>query len=73
MTTTKKRVNISLSKTEEGALEKLAKRDSMPVATKAMHLIRQALEIEEDMIWDKIANGRDKKSATFVSHNKAWA
>ena len=73
MATTKKRVIISLSKPVEEALEILAKRDQIPQATKAVHLLETALEIEEDQIWDQVATERDIKNARFVSHKKAWA
>jgi len=72
MTTTKKRINITLSKTEERAIAELAKRDQVPEATKAGELLRLALEIEEDQVWDRLASKRDVKGASFVSHKKAW-
>jgi len=73
MATTKKRVIISLSKPIEQALELLAERDQVPQATKAVHLLETALEIEEDQIWNQVAEKRDTKNARFVSHKKAWA
>lgn len=73
MPTTKKRVNISLSKDTERALSKLAERDRMPQATKAARLIEIALEAEEDRVWDAIAHKRDTKNARFVPHHKVWA
>lgn len=73
MTTLKKRVNISLSKPLEEALGKLAKRDQVPQATKAVELIRLAIEIEEDQIWDEIASKRDTEKAKFISHKETWA
>ena len=73
MTTLKKRVNISLSKPLEEALEKLAKRDQVPQATKAVELIRLAIEIEEDQIWDEIVSKRDTEKAKFISHKETWA
>ncbi|MFZ2522079.1 MAG: hypothetical protein WAX44_04425 [Minisyncoccia bacterium] len=72
MTTTKKRINISISKELDNALIKLAKRDQVPLATKAEHLIRFALEIEEDNILNTIAEMRDTSSSKFVSHKVAW-
>ena len=72
MTTTKKRINISVSKELNDALSKLAKRDQMPQATKAEHLLRFALEVEEDDILNIIAGVRDTSSAKFVSHKLAW-
>lgn len=73
MPTTKKRVIISLSRPVERALELLAERDQVPQATKAVHLLETALEIEEDRVWDRVAAERDAKNARFVSHKKAWA
>ena len=73
MATTKKRVIISISKPIEQALELLAKRDQMPQATKAAHLLETALKLEEDRIWDQVATKRDTKNARFVSHKKAWS
>lgn len=72
MSTTKKRINISISKSLDEALGKLSKRDQVPQATKAAELLRLAIEIEEDQIWDEIASKRDTKKAKFISHKKAW-
>ncbi|MBI5798980.1 MAG: hypothetical protein HZB10_03540 [Candidatus Yonathbacteria bacterium] len=73
MTTVKKRINLSIGSDVEKMLGMLAKRDSVPQATKAAELLRIALEIEEDQVWSTVAEKRDKKSAHFVSHKKAWA
>lgn len=73
MPTLKKRLNMSLPEDIEEALSVLAKRDDMPQATKALYLIRVALEIEEDDLWNALAEKRDVKNAKFVSHDKAWA
>ena len=72
MPTTKKRLNLSLTKELETALAKLAKRDELPTATKALHLLKLAMEIEEDQVWSELAATRDSKSARFVSHKKVW-
>jgi hypothetical protein len=72
MATTKKRINISVSKDMDSILSKLAKRDQMPQATKAEHLIRLALEIEEDQFLENIAKTRDVRGAVYVSHSQAW-
>ena len=73
MPATKKRVNISISRQLEEALERLAHRDQVPEATKAAELLQVAIEIEEDQVWDMLASARDIKKARFVSHKKAWA
>lgn len=57
----------------EDILAKLAKRDEVPQATKAAELIRLALEVEEDQVFDLIASKRDTGKVKFVSHKKAWA
>ena len=72
MPTTKKRINISVPRDMERALKLIAIRDDVPQATKAVHLLQLALELEEDMIWNQIANVRDTKNARFVSHKQAW-
>jgi len=73
MATTKKRINISLPSGLDIMLSRIAKRDNIPQATKAVYLLSLALEIEEDMVLDKIAQERDMKNARFVNHKKAWA
>lgn len=72
MPTSKKRINISLPKDVENALYKLAKRDDLPPATKALHLLKVAMEIDEDDVLDLIASQRDTKGAEFINHDMAW-
>lgn len=72
MATTKKRINISVSKELDDILERLAKRDQMPQATKAEHLLRLALELEEDEVLSDIASSRDRKTSKLISHASAW-
>lgn len=73
MATSKKRINISLPKDVELVLKVLAKRDNVPTATKAIELIKYAIEIEEDRIWDRLASERDTKDAKFISHKEFWS
>lgn len=72
MPTVKTRINISLSDEVQEALHRLAKRDCIPEATKAVRLLEVALELEEDLVWDKIAEKRDKRHVRFISHAQAW-
>ena len=72
MSTTKTRINISVSYDVREALAKLARRDQVPRATKAVRLLETALELEEDQVWDTIARQRDSKNARYLSHEKAW-
>jgi hypothetical protein len=72
MSTTKKRINISLSSELEHALKYLAKRDNVPEATKAVHLLKIAIETDEDDVFNLLAEKRDTKKAKFISHKDAW-
>lgn len=72
MATTKKRINISVSKETEKALERLAKRDQMPQATKAEHLLSIALELEEDAFLSTVADKRlAQKKVRWVKDSDA--
>jgi len=73
MPTDKKRINISVTDDIEEAIKLLAKRDNVPVATKANDLIRMAIELDEDDILREIAEKRDTKDASYVSHEDAWS
>jgi hypothetical protein len=73
MPTLKKRLNMSLPEDVEHALFILSERDDVPQATKALHLIKIALEIEEDDVWSALAGKRDTKDAEFIAHEDAWA
>ncbi|MBU4480498.1 hypothetical protein KKG48_03615 [Patescibacteria group bacterium] len=72
MSTIKKRINISISKSLDDILIKLSKRDQVPQATKACELLQLAVEMEEDSYFNKIASKRLKESTGFVSHEEAW-
>ncbi len=72
MPTLKHRMNISLPADIDEMVKILAQRDDVPQATKALHLLTLALEIEEDDLFNAVAAKRDKKGAKFVSHTNAW-
>jgi len=73
MTTIKQRINITANQEVERALKNAAKRDGVPVATKAAELLSIALEIEEDTYLGSIANERALTDRSlFVHHDKAW-
>lgn len=72
MGTTKKRINISVSSDVEKAIESLAKRDEVPVATKAAQLVRNALEIEEDFALAKLADERLRTEKEWFTHEEVW-
>ncbi len=72
MATIKTRINVTLSDDVREALGKLAEREHIPQATKAARLLESALEIEEDQLWDQLAQKRKQAQAHFISHAKAW-
>jgi hypothetical protein len=72
MPTSKKRLNISLPDNVVQMLTYLSQRDNVPQATKALHLIQTAIEMDEDEIWNAMATQRDEKDVSFVPHEDAW-
>ncbi len=72
MATIKKRINITLSADMETAITQIAKRDRVPEATKAAELIEKALMIEEDVIWDRLAEARLKNTKKWLTHKQVW-
>lgn len=72
MPTSKKRLNLTLPEDLEEMLIGFAKRDKMPVAAKAIELLKIAIEIEEDAVWAQLAAERDTPDAEFISHEDAW-
>lgn len=53
-------------------LQELAERDHTSVTTKTLNLVRMALEIEEDVTFVALADGREKIKGKFVAHADAW-
>ena len=72
MPTTKTRINISMPDEVRDILQRVAKRDRVPEATKAARLLEIALELEEDRFWNEVAEKRDTQTARFVPHARAW-
>ena len=72
MPTTLPRINLTVPKELNKILFQLAKRDKISVSRKVMKLIESAIEAEEDLIFEKLAEERLKKGGRLVSHKKAW-
>ncbi len=72
MATIKHRINLSVPRDIDQALQRLAVRRDLSVATTALDLIKQALELDEDTVLQRIASTRDRKGTTYVSHRDAW-
>ena len=72
MATTKSRINITADLEFESALKNAAKRDRVPVATKAAELIAVGLNLEEDLALAALADSRQNIKGDFISHDQAW-
>jgi hypothetical protein len=72
MSTTKRRINITADADVEAALKLVAERDGVPMATKAAELLRNALELEEDLALGAIAEERERAHVKFISHEEFW-
>ncbi|OGG67625.1 hypothetical protein A3C21_00410 [Candidatus Kaiserbacteria bacterium RIFCSPHIGHO2_02_FULL_59_21] len=73
MATAKTRLQITLAPDIGPAIKLLAKRDRVPAATKAAELLRQAIEMEEDLYLSKIADERLKGRVRWVKDSdKIW-
>lgn len=73
MPTTKKRLNITLSEEMDRDIQTLARRDNVPKATITAKLIREALELQEDIALAKIAEERMRNhDGRWLSHEEVW-
>ncbi|MFZ2719694.1 MAG: toxin-antitoxin system, antitoxin component [Minisyncoccia bacterium] len=73
MATAKTRINISVSKTTRDILRALAKRDETPVASKVVDLLEEAIELEEDRYFAKIAEERLRNhKGKWLTHEEVW-
>ncbi len=76
MATSKKRINITLTKEAEEAIEELAKKDRVPQATKAAELLEEALALHEDLVLGQIAEERlrdaKRNKEKTIPHEEVW-
>jgi len=72
MPTIKNRINLTVPRDLSLVLNRLAVRDDRSVSSKTLELIERALELEEDIILQKVAENRDRKGVKFISHKSAW-
>lgn len=68
----KKRIYISVSSEVEKALGLISVEKNTPVASVASILLEQAIELEEDKIWDQVVSERKITNKKFYSHKKVW-
>jgi hypothetical protein len=68
------RINVVFEKPLYHIIEKLANRDGVSLSLKVRDLVREALEIEEDMALSALAENRERtftKTKT-LKHNEVW-
>ncbi|MDO8569290.1 MAG: hypothetical protein Q7R89_00685 [bacterium] len=66
MPTIKKRLNITLSEEMDKDIQALAHRDNVPKATITAKLIREALELQEDLRLGHIAEQRSSDGSEYI-------
>ncbi|MCY4513073.1 MAG: hypothetical protein OXB86_05240 [Bdellovibrionales bacterium] len=72
MPSIKKRINLTVDNKTYSALEKLSRKTQQKISTVSLNLIHQALELQEDMYFSKIADKRLSQKQKRVPHDKAW-
>ena len=73
MPTTKKRLNITLSEEMDKDIQALAHRDNVPKATITAKLIREALELQEDITLAELAEERMRThKGRWLNHEEVW-
>ena len=74
MPTKNPRVNVVLEKPLYSRVEHLAKKDGISMSLKVRDLVREALEMEEDVALAVFAEERERtfKRATALKHNDVW-
>lgn len=74
MPTTKPRINIILEEPLYKTVEALAERDGVSLSLKARDLIREALEIQEDIALTSFAGAREKtfRKSKALIHDEVW-
>ena len=74
MPTKNPRINVVLEEPLYAAIYELAKRDKVSLSLKVRDLVKEALEIEEDIALSKFAEERDKtfKKTTTLKHDEVW-
>jgi len=68
------RINVVLEKPLYQSIERLADRDGVSLSLKVRDLVREALEIEEDVALAAIAAARERtlSKAKTLSHDEVW-
>lgn len=74
MPTKNPRINVVLETPLHQTVERLAKKDKVSLSLKVRDLVKEALEIEEDMALSGLAEQREKtfKKTAALKHDEVW-
>ncbi|UCH80613.1 MAG: ribbon-helix-helix protein, CopG family [Nitrospiraceae bacterium] len=74
MPTTKQRINVILEDPLYETVEHLAQRDGMSLSMKVRDLVKEALEIREDIALTSFAEKREKtfRKSKSLKHDEVW-
>ena len=72
MPSVKKRINLTVDNKTYSALEILSGKTQQKISTVSLNLIHQALELQEDMYFSKVADKRLSQKQKRIAHDKAW-
>ena len=72
MPSTKKRINLTVDDKTYSVLQTLSGKTQQKISTVSLNLIQQALELQEDIYFSKLADERLSQKQKRVSHDKAW-
>ena len=72
MSSAKKRVNLTVDYKTYSVLKSLSEKKQQKISTLSLHLIQEALDLQEDIYFSKIADKRLSQKQKRIPHNKAW-
>ncbi len=74
MVTKNPRLNVVLEPTLYAGISHLAKKEGVSLSLAARDLLKEALELHEDLYWQEATQKRDKtfSRAKALSHEKIW-
>lgn len=74
MSTKNPRINVVLEKPLYNSIESLAKRDGVSLSLKVRELVKEALELEEDVALTIFAETREKtfRKSMALKHDEVW-
>ena len=72
MPSIKKRINLTVDYKTYSALKSLSGKKQQKISTLSLHLIQEALNLQEDMYFSKIADKRLSQKQKRIPHDKVW-